>query len=365
MKGKEWVEHNLSFVLVGAVIIALVVVIRSFRLPETVRQVTIGCVLVGPKEDRGWNESHYNGLLHACQTHSCILKVRDSVKEAKQDVYTAVSELVGEGANVVYLTSYGYGNFANDIAQKYPGVAVFAISGEGTAKNFTTYFVRLYQMRYLAGVIAGATSRTGVLGYVTAMPNPQLNRNLNAYAMGMRVANPEAKLLVCFTGSWDDEEAERESVARLQEAGADVIAYQEGKAYAVQEAERRGLFSIGFSNVDAQYSDRFLTATLYDWDVVYEKVLGDYLSGRTHFSDGYWLGMEDNAVKLYRLSPLVSEKAVYLTSIAKQHIIDYGIFSGVIYDNRGTLRCGEGERVGDYELFTGMDWFVEGVEIYE
>ena len=144
-----------------------------------------------------------------------------------------------------------------------------------------------------------------------------------------------------------------------------MIAYQEDKPYAVREAEQRGLFSIGFDNVYEQYSDRFLTATMYDWDLIYEKVLGDYLSGRAHFSSGYWLGMEDDAVKLHPLSPLVSEKTVFLTSLAKQHAFAQGVFSGVIYDNTGVLRCEEGERIGDQELFSGMDWFVEGVEIYE
>ena len=71
------------------------------------------------------------------------------------------------------------------------------------------------------------------------------------------------------------------------------------------------------------------------------------------------------AVKLHKLSPLVSEKTIFLTSLAQQHIKAQGVFSGVIYDNNGTLRCEEGERIGDRELFTGMDWFVEGVEIYE
>ena len=365
MKGKEWMESNLPFVLFGIILITLTVVIRSFRLPEIGRQITVGCVLVGPRNDKGWNESHYNGLLHACEAHKCILKVRENVAEDAAHISIAVAELAAEGANVVYLTSSGYGIYAEGIAKQHPRIAFFSVSGSGKEKNQTTYFARLYQMRYLAGVIAGAESKTGVLGYVAAMPNPQINRNINAYAMGMRVSNPKAKLLVCFTGSWDDEVAERESVAKLQYAGADVITYQAGKPYALDEAERRGLFSIGFDNVYAQYSERFLTATLYDWNVVYEKVLGDYLSGRTHFSSGYWLGMEEDAVKLHTLSPLVPEETTFLTSLAKQHIIAQGVFSGVIYDNNGTLHCEEGERIGDRELFTGMDWFVEGVEIYE
>ena len=365
MKGKEWVERNLPFVLVGFIIIALVAVIRSFRLPETERQITIGCVLVGSKADMGWNGSHYNGLLHACQLHSGILKVKENVKEDAVDLFAAVKELVSQGANVVFLTSYGYGEHVNNIAQQYPDVVFFSISGKGTEKNCTTYFARMYQMRYLAGIIAGTESRTGVLGYIAPMPNSEINRNINAYAMGMRVSNPEAKLLVYYTGGWDNESAEREGVARLQEAGADVIAYQEDKPYAVREAEQRGLFSIGFDNVYEQYSDRFLTATMYDWDLIYEKVLGDYLSGRLLLSDGYWLGMEEHAVKMYKMSPLVSEKANYLAASAKQRVAKRGVFSGAIYDNQGMLRCRDGERIGDYELFTGMDWFVEGVEIYE
>ncbi len=365
MKGKEWMGLNFPFVLIGLIIIALVVVIRSFRLPETGRQITVGCVLVGSKDDKGWNESHYNGLLHACEEHHCILKVRESVAEDAAHLSVAVKEMEAEGADVIFLTSFGYGRYTERIAKQHPHIAFFSVSGNRRANNHTTYFSRLYQMRYLAGVIAGAESKTGVLGYVAAMPNTQINRNINAYAMGMRVANPKAKLLVCFTGSWDDEVKERESVAKLQYAGADVITYQEGKPYAVDEAEKRGLFSIGFDNVYEQYSDRFLTATLYDWDVVYGKVLGDYLSGRTHFSGGYWLGMDENAVKLYALSPLVSEKAAFLTSLAQQHVIARGVFSGTIYDNQGRQRCEEGERIGDHELFTGMDWCGEGVEVYE
>lgn len=365
MKGKEWMGLNFPFVLIGLIIIALVVVIRSFRLPETGRQITVGCVLVGQKDDKGWNESHYNGLLHACEAHNCILKVKESVAEDAAHLSVAVEEMVAEGADVIYLTSSGYGRYTERIAKQHPRIAFFSVSGSRRANNHTTYFARLYQMRYLAGVIAGAESKTGVLGYVAAMPNSQINRNINAYAMGMRVANPQAKLLVCFTGSWDDELAERESVARLHYAGADVIAYQEGKPHAVDEAEQRNLFSIGFDNVYEQYSENFLTATLYDWPAVYEKVLGDYLSGRAHFSSGYWLGMEDDAVKLHTLSPLVSEKTIFLTSLAKQHAFAQGVFSGVIYDNTGVLRCEEGERIGDQELFSGMDWFVEGVEIYE
>ncbi len=366
MKGREWIKRNLPLLLAGLIIVALAIVIRSFRLPETQRHVVVGCVLVGAKDDRGWNESHYRGILNASRDHDCGFKVRERVAESGKAVSDAVRSLVREGADVVFLTSFGYGAHMDMIAQRYPRVAFFGISGEGAEKNTTTYFTRLYQARYLSGVIAGAESKTGVLGYVAAMPISETHRDINAYAMGMRAANPKARLIVRFTGSWDDEAAERESVALLAERGADVITYHEDKPYAVEEAEQRGLMSVGYDAVYETYSDRFLTAALNDWKMIYKRILGDYLSGRTNFANSYWLGFEENAVALHPLSPRVSEGTAFLASMEKTRVMnDRSLFSGVIYDNQGTLRCDEGERINDHELFTGMDWFVEGVEVYE
>ncbi len=365
MKSKEWILHNLPLFLVVLICFTLVAVIRSFQIPETGRNVVVGCVLVGELGDKGWNEGHSTGLLNACQSYDCGFIVREWVAETEDAVSYAVSELVDDGANVIFLTSFGYGEYMDEIAREYPHVAFFGISGEGEAKNATTYFARLYQARYIAGIIAGAESKTGVLGYITSTPNSQANRSINAYAMGIRFSNPKARLIVRFTGSWEDEAAERESVALLAAKGADVITYHEVRPYAVEEAEKLGLMSVGYNAVYEKYSDKFLTAALYNWEVLYEKVLGDYMSGRSNFSNSYWLGFEDNAVDLYPLSPLVSERTASLAAAEKQRIInERSVFSGVIYDNTGILRCDKDEIISDHELFTGMDWFIEGVEIY-
>ncbi len=366
MKTKEWAISNLPLVLIGLICIALAVVIRSFQLPEMGRRVAAGCVLVGAKDDKGWNEGHSTGLLSACREYDCDFMVREWVAEREPDTSDAVRELIDDGANVIFLTSFGYGDYMDDIARKYPSVAFFGISGEGTATNSTTYFARLYQARYIAGIIAGAATKTGVLGYITSTPNSQSNRGINAYAMGMRLVNPKARLIVRFIGSWEDESAERESVTLLAEKGADVITYHEVRPYAVEEAEKLGLMTVGYNAVYEKYSDRFLTAAIYNWEVLYKKVLGDYIRGRSNFSNSYWLGLEEDAVALYPLSPLVSEKTASLAAAEKQRIMnERSVFSGVIYDNTGMLRCEKDEIISDHELFTGMNWFVEGVEIYE
>lgn len=368
---RKWLERDLPLLLVVLTVIALIVVIRSFRLPEADRRVMVGCILYGAKDDIGWNESHYNGLLAACEAnsedHPCTLVVRDNVpEEDKNASLAAVDELVRKGCNIIFMPSFGYGQYMDEIAKQYPRVAFFGISGKGEAKNCTSYFARLYQARYLTGVVAGFESRTGVLGYVAGMPNTQTIRGINAYALGMRFANPKARLIVRFTGSWDDEDAERESVTLLEAEGADVIAYHEDKPYAVREAEARGLFSIGYDAVREDYSPRFLTAALYKWEVLYGKVLSEYLKGRMNFSSRYWLGWAENAVDMAPMSAVVQPRTVSAVEWEKgRFLTDWDVFSGLIHDNEGRVRCEPGERISDEELFMGMNWFVEGVEIYE
>ena len=367
MNSKIWKQHNIPILMVIFIVALIFFVIQSFRIPYEARQVTVGVVLIGSKVDRGWNESHYDGIVNACKEYGCAVKVREYVHESADEgaFYEAVEGLIGEGANVIFLTSFGYGTYMDRIAAKYPNVAFFCISGHGKAPNSTSYFARLYQVRYLAGIVAGATTKTGVLGYVAAMPNSQTNRGINAYALGMRKANPQAKLVVRFTGSWDDENAQKESVNRLAAAGADVITYHEDKPHAIRKAEAMGLYSIGYGSTMEKYTARYLTAALYDWDVVYAKVLGDYMSGRMNQAREYWLGLADGGVRMDEYSSLVSTKTRDLVEREFQRIRKQDVFTDVIYDNAGRLRCEEGEQISDHELFYGMDWFVEGVEIHE
>ncbi len=366
MNNRLLTENNLLLMLAVVIIVSLVVVIISFRLPETRDQVVVGCVMIGEKTDNGWNESHYNGLLKACNAHECELKYVESVKEDRAELFAAVGSLVRKGCNVIFLTSFGYAQYTEEIAKYYPNVMFFRIYGDSRLSNCVTYFARLYQMRCLSGIVAGCESRTGIVGYVAAMPNYQIIRHINAFAMGMRKANPNAKLLVKFTFGWENEEVERESVALLQEKGADVIAYHQDRPYVMWEAEERGLYTIGFGSVYQGYSERMLTAALYNWELVYGKVLGDYIKGGESYSRDYWLGMQDNAVALQPLSPLASERSSDMVSAEKELILSgHSLFSNIIRDNNGVLRCEEGERISDEELLTGMDWFVEGVEVYE
>ena len=366
MKNKEKVIRIAYLLIFAMLLTAIVVMILTFRTGKRDRDITVGAVFIGVSDDHGWNESHYKGIKAACDAHSCRLCSRMSVPEEEGARKAAVADLVGKGCSAVFLTSFGYGAYVDSIAKAYPDVAFFCISGESEAKNFVSYFARMYQARYLAGIVAGAATESGKLGYVTATPVPETIRAVNAYALGARKANPSVRVLVKFTGGWDDRQKEEAATRRLAAAGADVMTFHEDRPYEIELADEMGLYTTGYDHVFEKYSERFLTAAVFNWDMLYSRVLSDFLSGRANFANDYWLGLSEGAVSLYPYSELVTEDTRKLVSQEEQRIQSWrDVFSGEIRDNKGVLRCHENERIGDDELFNSIDWFVEGVEVYE
>ena len=145
-----------------------------------------------------------------------------------------------------------------------------------------------------------------------------------------------------------------------------MITYHEDRSYALDLADEMGLFTTGYDYVSKEYSDKFLTAAVINWDMLYTGVLRDYLSGRANFSNDYWLGLPEGAVSLYPYSDRVSGETKDLVAAEEKRIMtSRDVFSGEIYDISGIQRCGENERISDDELFNHIDWYVEGVEIYE
>jgi basic membrane protein A len=366
LKNKELRVRILILLAAVLVVVGIVLLIINFRPDRDNRDISVGAVFIGESDDNGWNESHYKGIRKACEENGCRMYSRMGVPEEEEPLKGAVSVLVNQGCSCIFLTSYGYGGYLSSIAKEYPKVAFYCISGEGEGANCTSYFARMYQVRYLAGIVAGKASESGILGYVTAMPIPETVRSVNAYALGARKANPSAKVYVVYTGSWDNRDVEEEAVRSLKEAGADVITYHEDRPYAIDLADEMGLFTTGYDYVSREYSDRFLTGAIINWDILYIKVLRDYLSGRANFSKGYWLGLSDGAVSLYPYSDLVTEETKELVASEEERIGNMlDVFSGKIIDNTGVERCSENERISDDELFNHIDWYVEGVEIYE
>jgi basic membrane protein A len=332
------------------------------------RTVTkIGLILTGEKADYGWNGVHYDGVAYACERFGAQLLVKENVLEGTGRCIEAVQELASEGASMIILSSYAYPEEVKDVVGTYPDIAFYGISAENYAENMTSYFGRMYQARYLAGIIAGLQTKSNQIGYVAAMPNIEVNRGINAFTLGVKKVNSDAKVYVKWTNSWDNEEAERKAADELiAQKGADVLTYHQNQHYTARTADEAGICSIGYNEKADHISEKYLTAAVWNWQKLYSEIVREYMLGKANSVKRHWFGIDTGVVGLSEYSSLVSEETKEQIETAKKEILSgKDVFSGIIYDNEGKLRCDEGENISDEILLEKMNWYVDGVVIDE
>lgn len=355
------------FFALGFVVLLCIVLSIVFFNRKNEKTVKIGFVLSGSINENGWNGEHYRAISKACDECGAELLVKENVKEFTGQCAMAIQELVEEGSEMIFLNSYGYSEEVSELVADYPNVTFYANSSEYHAPNMTSYFARMYQARYLAGIIAGMTTESDKIGYVAAMSNNEVNRGINAFTLGVKSVNENAGVVVAWTESWDDEQAERQATRNLiEQVGADVVTYHQNQNYVIQEADAKGVASIGYHKQFEGFSEQYLTSTVYNLKPVYSELIKEFMKGKGNSRVNYWIGIEKGAVGLSAYSEKVtSEMRMAVDNAINRMLGGDDVFSGVIYDTEGNLRCNESEIISDEILLEQFDWFVEGVEFYE
>lgn len=354
---------GLSLAVIAAIFLVLLLVGRT----GSEEKIRVGIVMSGSSDEDGWNKKQYSGVQAACKKLGSQLFVKEGIEEEETACAQAVDELASEGAQMIILNSYGYTKLMKKSVQKYPDISFFGTAAELEEDNFSSYFSRMYQARYLAGIVAGMTTRTGKIGYVAAMSNSEVNRGISAFARGVRRGNKDAEVIVSFTGSWNDAGIERKLARSLiEKESVDVLTYHQNQSNVVDVAEEAGIASIGYNDKLTGKSDNYLTAAVCNWEVLYETIIRKHMKGRANEKKCYWMGLESNVVGLDTFSSRVTPEIREEVEKARQEILDgQDVFTGLIYDHNGKKRCDAGESISDASLLEHFDWLVEGVRIHE
>lgn len=325
----------------------------------------IGFVYVGPVGDEGYSFAHDQGrkkMIENLGLSEDQVIIKESVPE-NADCEKALNDMVDQGCNVIFSTSYGFMDFTLNVAKQHPDVYFFHCSGYKTADNMSAYFGRMYEMRYLSGIAAGLKTKSNKIGYVAAMPLPEVTRGINAFTLGVRSVNPDATVEVKWTNSWFDPTGEKQAAVELLNSGCDVLGQHCDSAGPVVAAQEKGAWAVGY-NADAlsKGPDAYLTAPLWDWGIYYTEQVQKIIDG-TWKSENYWGHghMNEGIVKLDKLSANCAEGTEEAIQKAQEEI-DNGkhVFAGPLKDNEGNVKVQEGVTMTDEEMLS-MDWFVEGV----
>ncbi|MGA1861513.1 BMP family ABC transporter substrate-binding protein [Deferribacter thermophilus] len=326
------------------------------------KDLKVGFIYVGPVGDGGWTFAHDLGRKEL-EKLPFVKKTTyvESVPEGA-DALRVILKLAQTGHNLIFTTSFGFMDPTLEVAKRFPNVVFMHCSGYKTAKNVGTYFGRMYQARYLTGLIAGAMTKSNIIGYVAAHPIPEVIRGINAFTLGVRKVNPKAVVKVVWTQTWLDPGTERNAAESLLDVGADVLTMHQDTPATLQAAEARGKFVIGYNSDMRKYAPNgFLTAPIWNWGAIYKYVAKQVHDG-TWKSEQLWWGMDKDVVRLAPISDKVPANIRKLVEDMKQKIVsgEFKVFEGEIKDQNGKVVLKKGEIFGDKELL-GMNFFVEGV----
>ena len=333
-------------------------------LPRVSAETIVGVLHLGPINDAGYNQASHEGI-EVLKKNIPGLKVleAENIPETA-DAERVMEQMINKGATIIIAQSFGFQDPALNVAAKYPKVTFLHASGFKLAPNFGTFWGNNFEAMYLAGIAAGAATKTGKLGFITAFPIPNILASINAFQLGARTQNPKVTTTVTYNNAWVDPVKEAAAVNALADAGVDVVTMiTDSPITIVKTAEARGIKSVGFhSDALAHFAPKgWLTGVAYTWGDLYTKLVKEVVAG-TWRSGHVRGGIESGYLKLAAFGPSVTAETKARIAKAQADIIagKVVIFTGPLKDNAGNVVIPAG-KAGGIELLDTTKWLVEGV----
>lgn len=337
--------------------------------------IKVGVIhLSDPSEGSGYTYTHDLGIQGMQQNLGLSdeqivrkLNVADSDADATRE---AIKECIDEGCNIIFTTSWGYMETTAEMAEEYPDI--YFSHGTGylsNGKNFNNYFGRIYQARYLSGIVAGMNTTTNKIGYVAAMgsDNSEVTGGIDAFALGIYSVNPDAQVYVKVTDSWYDPDAEKAAAEQLLDMGCDVITQHCDTSYPQTLAQERGVYGIGYnSDMSKEAPEACLCSVVWNWSAYYTSVVQSIIDG-TWDGSNYYGGMNENLVGITELADFCADGTAEKVKEAKKQILsgEIGVFDGVIETNEGTTVGEEGKTLDDATITGAINWYFKTVNVVE
>lgn len=358
-----------QFALIAITIIMAIVVgifyiqVNKRETDVTLRKTRVAVIMNGGRNDHSWGESHVEAMEKVAKSLNLEISYYEHAPFGPE-TEAIMEEEIAKGAKVIICNSFGYGAQELKVAANHPEVKFFHATGVQTAHNLSTYFGRIYQMRYLSGMVAGLMTKTNEIGYVAAFGISEVNRGINAFAMGVQKVNPDAKVFVSWTHSWDSDSLSAIATNKLLENHqVDVLTVHTDALASYEIAEQKNVWIIGY-NLDNKdrYPKRFLTAPVWRWEKFYEPRLLEVLQNK-FTSRSYWLGAESGVIALSPMTASVPSHVQALVEEERKRISEgeFDVFYGPVYDNEGNIRIEAGESMTDEDMLNHFDWYVRGV----
>jgi simple sugar transport system substrate-binding protein len=319
---------------------------------------------VGPVGDAGWTFAHDKARRAAGEAlgSKVLTSFVENVPEAA-DAERVIRDMVDQGNTLIFGTTFGYMEPMLKVANDHPEVKFEHATGYKTAANLRTYDSKTYEGAYLAGLIAGAMTKSKILGVVASIPIPEVIRNINSFTLGAQRHAPDVKTKVVWVNKWFDPPKEAEAAQALLNQSADVLMQNTDSSAVLQTAEKAGKFGFGWDSDMSKFGPKaHLGSAIINWTPYYQKAISDALDGTWKTSQTWW-GVKQGAIDLVSVSEQVPAEVKKELEATKAGLKDgsFVIWKGPVLDQAGKGALTDGQ-VATPEFLLGMNFYVKGVE---
>ncbi len=328
--------YGITIITACAMIFAVVGLYNMFWKKDADRTIKVGFVYVGDAS------TAYTGNFMEAQ-EAVDNAFGDEVHTiAKYNVAEgaerqSIEELVEEGCDIIFATSYGYETVTKELAEKYPDVQFCMATGDNAntdpvLDNYHTFMGAIYEGRYVSGVVAGMklqeliengtiTREQARIGYVGAYPYAEVISGYTAFLLGARSVVPEVTMEVCYTNTWSNYLKEKKCAQSLIEDGCVIISQHSdtsGPAVACEQTDADiPVYLVSYNQSMAELAPTtYLIGAKINWKpymrqavqaVLDQKKIEDVVVGNVNEQD-IGAGFDENWVQMLELNEVVVAK---------------------------------------------------------
>lgn len=328
-------------------------------IPAARPRLTVGFIHYETIYTSGWTYAHDLGRLYLEDRMGSQLsvKVYDGIKNS-QECLKAIEQAISEGCQVIFTTSARFLDSSIRACILHPDIKILNCSLNTYSGHLRTYYGRLYEAKFLVGMLAGILSDTGRIGYIADLPFLGTTASINAFALGVQMVYPDARVYLDWSCVKEGDPRQR-----LLDMGADLISGADMLAPS-HSPKPYGLYRPhGEGGVN-------LASSIWHWGKFYQRILQTIINGNwsktaseiSGDSINYWWGISSGLIDVI-VSKSVPSRSVQLMEMVKRQIINesFQIFSGDIRDQQNQLRTPGGITLSPPQIVR-MDWLASNVE---
>lgn len=351
--------HVIAAALVAVGLFAGAAVAEPFKLEGDPKPAWI---YFNVKNDGGWTQAIDEARIRIEGELGIEIPFVEKVPEVASEIKPAAERYIQRGHNIILGSAFGYSDAFKELAERHPDVAFINPAGTTNGPNLESVYGRTYESQYLCGMVAGALTKSGKIGFVAANPFGLVNWTVNAYLIGARKLNPDVTLTVVYTGAWNDPVKERAAAQALVEKGIDVIGQHVDTPTPQVVAQEAGVYGTGHHRDMREFAPQATAcSSVWVWDQYLTPTLKSISAGTwepspygafVHVGGGTDIACCGDMVPQEVADQVMAERDAI---IAGKHV-----FEGPIVDQDGNVRVAAGETPSDGDLW-GMDYLIEGV----